>query len=208
MEVAASERRYGEEERPSLQMRAGQERLAALERRGRETQRLARSQSIGVHAVQACPDIDTFFGFINQRCKLFSASSHRWGISQKVLDCSLHRLSGTRWSACREAMRPMAVRPVAKHFPDVIHALDALATTGNLTNEARSEAQTLQPLCDSIWSPVIPTPSTPFIPLLYPIVPPYTTQTNLQLPFIRRQSTPSSFSSIRIQPTIHSPHQS
>ncbi|XP_042243728.1 uncharacterized protein LOC121880518 isoform X2 [Thunnus maccoyii] len=49
MEVAASERRYGEEERPSLQMRAGQERLAALERRGRETQRLARSQSSRNH---------------------------------------------------------------------------------------------------------------------------------------------------------------
>eukprot|EP00064_Thunnus_orientalis_P001429 superscaffoldBa00000097_g1432 len=48
----------------------------------------------------------------------------------------------------------------------------------------------LQLLRDSFWSPVIPMPSTPFIPLLYPIIPPYTTQTNLQLPPIPQQSTP------------------
>ncbi|KAK9542939.1 hypothetical protein VZT92_000758 [Zoarces viviparus] len=42
---AAPQRRGREEERHGLQMRAGRERQAAPEKRGRETQRLAQSQS-------------------------------------------------------------------------------------------------------------------------------------------------------------------
>ena len=94
---------------------------------------------VGVHAARACPEIDIFFGFINQLYKLFSGSPHRWEILQRVLGCSLHSLSDTRWSA-----RIEAVRPVAKHLPGVIQALDTFITTGNLTSEAKAEAQGLK----------------------------------------------------------------
>lgn len=90
---------------------------------------------VGVHAAQACPELDTFFGAINRLYTLFSASPDRWGILQGVLGCSLHRLSDTRWSA-----RIEAVRPVAKHLPGVIKALDTLTnSTSKISSEARSE---------------------------------------------------------------------
>lgn len=94
---------------------------------------------VGVHAARACPEIDIFFGFINQLYKLFSGSLHQGEILQRVLGCSLHSLSDTRWSAWIEA-----VRPVAKHLPGVIQALDTVITTGNLTSEAKAEAQGLK----------------------------------------------------------------
>uniref|UniRef100_A0A3B4ZP78 DUF4371 domain-containing protein n=1 Tax=Stegastes partitus TaxID=144197 RepID=A0A3B4ZP78_9TELE len=94
---------------------------------------------VGVHAARACPEIDIFFGFINQLYKLFSGSPNRWEILQKVLGCSLHSLSDTRRSA-----RIEAVRPVAKHLPSVIQTLDTLITTGNLTSEVKAEAQGLK----------------------------------------------------------------
>ena len=36
------------------------------------------------------------------------------------------------------------MRPVAKHLPGVIQALDTFNTTGNLTSEAKAEAQGLK----------------------------------------------------------------
>ena len=93
----------------------------------------------GVHAARACPEIDIFFGFINQLYKLFSDSRHRWEILQRVSGCSLQSLSNTRWSAWIEA-----VRPVAKHLPRVIQALDTVITSGKFTSEAKAEAQGLK----------------------------------------------------------------
>ncbi|KAJ7998137.1 hypothetical protein DPEC_G00219470 [Dallia pectoralis] len=92
-----------------------------------------------VHAARTCPEIDIFFGFINQLFKLFSGRPNRWEILQRVLGCSLPSLSDTRWS-----VRIEAVRPVAKHLPSVIQVLDTFITTGNLTSEAKAEAQGLK----------------------------------------------------------------
>lgn len=51
----------------------------------------------------------------------------------------MHCLSDTRWSA-----RIEAVKPVAKHLPSVIKALDSILMTCSLTSEARSEANGLR----------------------------------------------------------------
>ena len=84
-------------------------------------------------------EIDIFFVFINQLHKLFSGSPHWWEIVQRVLGCSLPSLSDTGWSA-----QIKAVRPVAKHLPRVIQALDTVITSGKFTSEAKAEAQGLK----------------------------------------------------------------
>ncbi len=59
----------------------------------------------------------------------------RWAIYKDTVACFLHSLSDTRWSAQIDA-----VKPVAKHLPDVIEALSAILSTCSLSNEARAEA--------------------------------------------------------------------
>lgn len=92
---------------------------------------------VGVHAASCCPDAMTFFGCINRLYILFSGSPDRWSILTKKTGCSLHRQSDTRWSAKKEA-----VRPIARHLPSVIEALEELIETRRqkLTAEAYSEA--------------------------------------------------------------------
>lgn len=94
---------------------------------------------VGVHAAQSNPGVTTFFGCINRLYAFFSASPERWAIFTEKTGCSLHRLSDTRWSA-----RIMAVKPVAKHLPSAIEAIDHTLKTCSLTNEARSEASGLK----------------------------------------------------------------
>lgn len=88
---------------------------------------------VGVHAAQSSPDVSTFFGCINRLYTFVSSSPERWAINKEQTGCSLHQLSDTRWSA-----RIEAVKPVAKHLPSVINALDSILMTCSLTNEARS----------------------------------------------------------------------
>ena len=40
---------------------------------------------VGVHAVRACPEIDIFFGFINQLYNVFSGSPH---LTKRVVLCT------------------------------------------------------------------------------------------------------------------------
>ncbi len=90
---------------------------------------------VGVHAAGSSPEVSTFFGYINRLYSFVSASPERWAIYKDNVGCSLHSLSDTRWSA-----RIDAVKPVAKHLPDVIEALSAILSTCSLSNEARAEA--------------------------------------------------------------------
>ncbi len=75
------------------------------------------------------------FCYINRQYSFVSASPERWAIYKDTVGCSLHSLSDTRWSA-----RIDAVKPVAKHLPDVIEAPSAILSTCILSNEARAEA--------------------------------------------------------------------
>lgn len=90
---------------------------------------------VSVHAAESSSEVSTFFGCINHLYTFVSASSERWAIYKEQTGCSLHHLSDTRWSA-----RIEAVKPVAKHLPSVIKALDSIVMTCSLTSEARSEA--------------------------------------------------------------------
>ncbi|ROL41869.1 Zinc finger MYM-type protein 1 [Anabarilius grahami] len=94
---------------------------------------------VGVHAAKSSPDVSTFFGCINRLYTFVSSSPERWAIYKEQTGSSLHQLSDTRWSA-----RIEAVKPVAKHLPSVINALDSILMTCSLTNEARSDANGLR----------------------------------------------------------------
>lgn len=67
---------------------------------------------VGVHAVQSCKEMSTYFGCVNRLYTLFSASPDRWSVLKEKTGCSLHQLSDTRWSA-----RIDTVRPIAHHLP-------------------------------------------------------------------------------------------
>lgn len=92
---------------------------------------------VGVHAASCCNDAITYFGSINRLYTLFSSSPDRWEILKQKTGFSLHSQSETRWSSRKEA-----VRPVARHLPSIIEALDDLIEkrSKKLTHEAFSEA--------------------------------------------------------------------
>ena len=64
---------------------------------------------------------------------LFSSSPQRWQILQRNIACSLHGLSGTRWTD-----RVASVRPFAAHLPSLKVALQQLLAL-NLTPRTISE---------------------------------------------------------------------
>ncbi|KAK6481103.1 zinc finger MYM-type protein 1 [Huso huso] len=105
----------------------------------------------GVHAVETCPEIATFFGCINRLYVLFSGSPERWAVLKEKTS-SLHRLSETRWSA-----RIEAIRPVAKHLPSIIASLDSIIESSKLSNEAMSEAKGLKSYFKSFTAIVLAT---------------------------------------------------
>ena len=74
-----------------------------------------------------------FFRMVQTVYNLFSSSPQRWLILQGSIGCSLHGLSGTRWTD-REA----SVRPFAAHFPGIRSALGKLHTL-NLTPKTATE---------------------------------------------------------------------
>lgn len=64
---------------------------------------------------------------------MFSGSPQRWEILKKNIECSLHKLSDTRWSA-----RIDAVKPFANHLPGLECALEELSKL-KLTSETRAD---------------------------------------------------------------------
>lgn len=65
-------------------------------------------------AVECCPQVVSFFGFLQNLYNFFSASTHRWEILTSSLSdvqgergLTLKSLSGTRWSACAEATKAL-----------------------------------------------------------------------------------------------------
>src|SRR6218665_155191 len=113
----------------------------------------------GSNAAQCCPDVITYFGMVQKLFTFFSASPQRWEFLQQSLGCSLHSMSGTRWSE-----RVDAVRPVAAH-PSAIMTAVRKASELTLTPEAATctELQALKQyfssflsiLMSSIWIKVL-----------------------------------------------------
>lgn len=89
----------------------------------------------GVHAAGSSDEVSNFFGFINCLYKFVSASPERWAIYKESTGCSLHSLSDTPWGA-----RIDAIKPLAKHLPNVIEALTSILSTCSLSNDAGAEA--------------------------------------------------------------------
>ena len=75
----------------------------------------------------------TYFGMVQTIYNLFSSSPQRWQILQRNITCSLHGLSGTRWTD-----RVASVRPFAAHLPRIKVALQQLLVL-NLTAKTTSE---------------------------------------------------------------------
>lgn len=95
---------------------------------------------IGVNAAKQNPQVMTFFGCVQRLYAFFSGSPERWSILNKEIECSLTYISETRWSS-----RVDAVRPVVKHLPGILNALDrVLEEASNLSEKIYSEAKSLR----------------------------------------------------------------
>lgn len=111
----------------------------------------------GAHAAECCPEVQTYFGIVQKLYNLFSSSPMRWEILQENIDCSLHSMSQTRWSA-----RIDSVRPFAAHIPGIKSALLALREL-NLTSETKAEVDGIHSyihsftcvIMSSIWIKVL-----------------------------------------------------
>ena len=87
----------------------------------------------GVDSASSCTEAVTYFGMVQTIYNLFSSSPQRWQILQRNITCSLHRLSGTRWTD-----RVASVRPFAAHLPSIKVALPQLLAL-NLTAKMTSK---------------------------------------------------------------------
>ena len=84
-------------------------------------------------SASSCTEAVTYFGMGQTIYNLFSSSPQRWQILQRNITCSLHGLSGTRWTD-----RVASVRPFAAHLPSIKVALQQLLAL-NLTAKTTSE---------------------------------------------------------------------
>ena len=75
----------------------------------------------GVHAAESSAVVKSFFGNIQRLYTLFSFTPSRWTILQEAAGVSLHKLSTTRWSARKEAVKPLEKRP--REILDVVKGL-------------------------------------------------------------------------------------
>ena len=105
---------------------------------------------VGVHSVQCCPDVITFFGVTERLYVLFSCSPARWEMLKNLVPLSIQRNSTTKWSARHDSVKPIAV-----HYPFVIKALKRLLEFTNLELKARSEALALLKYMNSFKSVVL-----------------------------------------------------
>ena len=87
----------------------------------------------GVDSASSCIEAVTYFGMVQTIYNLFSSSPQRWQILQRNISCSLHGLSGTRWTD-----RVASVRPFAAYLPSLKVALQQLLTL-NLTPRTTTE---------------------------------------------------------------------
>lgn len=87
----------------------------------------------GADSASSCTEAITYFGMVQTIYNLFSSSPQRWQILQRNIACSLHGLSGTRWTD-----RVASVRPFAAHLPNLKVALQELLSL-NLSPKAISE---------------------------------------------------------------------
>ena len=65
----------------------------------------------GVQAVECCPEVQKFFGVVQQFYNFFSCSPQGWVVLQEDIGCSLHSTSDTRW-----IVRVDSVRPIVEHL--------------------------------------------------------------------------------------------
>lgn len=111
----------------------------------------------GEQAAECCPPAITFFGAVQKLYNIFSSSPQRWEIFQANVPNNLHSMSQTRWSA-----RVDSVKPIARHLPGVLKALDDVLKL-NLTSECRRDVLGLQKhlktfnflLLSSIWTKIL-----------------------------------------------------
>ena len=87
----------------------------------------------GNDAAECIPESITFFGTLQTIYSLFSSSPKRWEILTNRIGCSLHGISGTRWSD-----RVECVKPFAAHLRDIALALKDLLKL-NMTAKTTTE---------------------------------------------------------------------
>ena len=92
-------------------------------------------------AAECCLEACSFFGFLQQLCNYFTASTHRWEILLSKI-CSdsltLKSLSKTRWSARNDACRSLS-----NSWSEVCNALSSVEDDTSEMTSTRQEASTL-----------------------------------------------------------------
>lgn len=97
---------------------------------------------IGSCASESCQEATSFFSTLQELYNFFTASTHRWQIFVSVNKdkkfLTLKTLSKTRWSARHDACEALS-----KQFPDIIKALNQIASDPNEKSVTKSEARGL-----------------------------------------------------------------
>ena len=111
----------------------------------------------GVDSASSYTEAVTYFGMVQTIYNLFSSSPQRWQILQRSITCSLHGLSGTRWTD-----RVASVRPFAAHLPSIKVALQqllalnlTLKTTSKVNGAIKYESSFTCLVMSSVWLKVL-----------------------------------------------------
>ena len=95
---------------------------------------------IGSYAAESCINAVSFFGFLQNFCKFFSASTKRWTkMKSAIKGKAVKSLSNTRWSA-----RSDATTALKKNFVELGQLLQAFTLDDNETNETKSDSSYLK----------------------------------------------------------------
>ncbi len=93
------------------------------------------------HSLSLCR-VRSFFGIVERLYCFFALSTHRWGVLKENMDLTVKKLSETRWSAPHAA-----VKPLTKHFGNLIRALETLTDYRENVDTRGSAEYLLKEVC-------------------------------------------------------------
>lgn len=96
---------------------------------------------ICVNTAKICPNVVTYFGFVQQLFVFCNSHTTKWSILRYKLGTSLHSQSNTCWSSSIDG-----IRPVVKQLPNIINTLDRVINklSGTLSGKHHNEVKSLK----------------------------------------------------------------
>ena len=106
---------------------------------------------IGLCAAESCINAVSFFGFLENFYKFFSASTKRWAkMKSAIKGKTVKSLSNTRWSA-----RSEATTALKENFFELRQLLQDLTLDDNETNETKSDLSYLKKSMDALETAIL-----------------------------------------------------